>query len=566
MILHAGVRAALPVRCAAIFEKAVAIQPRVAIKAMTNKGSRQIDCPSTSRCQAFDFGSLSHAILYYAASQSPKAAFLRKVSGMLVERLKCDSVELLVDKGETWLVCSAVRETGGKARVAVASRPRRDDRSNARAAGECIAEVVDESRLCALVTLGVADETVGLLRLARKHGPCFSESQLRGLEKAAQTLAVGILNQRARAALHERVKELTCLCGIAQIAERPAMLLGDVLQGIVALLPPAWQYPDVTLARIVLDGSSYSTPGFCDGCQKQVAEIVVNRKHRGTIAVIYVETRPKLDEGPFLREERHLIDAVARQVAFIIERREAEQEKSLLQEQLMHADRLATIGQLAAGVAHELNEPLGNILGFAQLAQKSAGLPQRAGEDIGKIEGAALHAREIVRKLLLFARQMPSKKTRTNLNHIVEEGLYFIEARCTKAGIELHRNLSPNMPEIIADPALLTQVLVNLVVNAVQAMPDGGKLTVATGHGESQVWLLVEDTGAGMSDETKKQVFAPFFTTKEVGKGTGLGLPVVHGIVTSHGGAIEVDSEVGRGTRFKIRLPISSPQPAEENQ
>lgn len=524
-----------------------------------------MDFPSTCRCQAFDFGGLSHAILYYAASQSPKAAFLRKVSGIFVEELKCDSVELLVDKGETWLVCSAIREAGGKASVAVESRPRRDEGNNARAAGECIAEVVDESRLCALVTLGVGDETVGLLRLARKHGPCFSESQLRGLEKAAQALAVGILNQRAQAALNERVKELTCLYGIAQIAGRPAMLLGEVLQGIVALLPPAWQYPDVTLARIVLDGSSYSTPGFREGCQKQVAEIVVNGEHRGTVEVIYVEVRPKLDEGPFLREERHLIDTVTRQVALIIERREAEEEKSLLREQLMHADRLATIGQLAAGIAHELNEPLGNILGFAQLARKSANLPQRAAEDINKIEGAALHAREIIRKLLLFARQMPSRRTLVALNQIVEEGLYFLEARCTKAGIEIHRNLSPNVPEIIADPALLNQVLVNLVVNAVQAMPEGGKLTVATGYSESQVWLFVEDTGSGMSDETQKQAFVPFFTTKEVGEGTGLGLSVVHGIVTSHGGTIEMNSEQGRGTCFHIRLPISSLQQAEEN-
>lgn len=148
-----------------------------------------------------------------------------------------------------------------------------------------------------------------------------------------------------------------------------------------------------------------------------------------------------------------MLDTVARQVALIIERRQTEEDKLKLQEQLRHADRLATIGQLAAGVAHELNEPLGSILGFAQLAKKCPGLPKQAEQDIEKIVNASLHAREVVKKLLIFARQMPTQKTKVNLNQIVEEGLYFLESRCVKQGIKLIRSLSPNLPEITADPA-----------------------------------------------------------------------------------------------------------------
>jgi len=372
------------------------------------------------------------------------------------------------------------------------------------------------------------------------------------------------LSHSAQAALRERVKELTCLYGIAQIAGQPGISLEQILQGIVAILPPAWQYPEITFARITVDGHPYSNRGFRDCRQKQTADIVVAGTRRGLVEVVYVEEKPELDEGPFLKEERHLIDGIARQVALIIERRQAEEDRSKLQDQLRHADRLATIGLLAAGVAHELNEPLGNILGFAQLAKKCQGLPESARQDIEKVESASLHAREVIKKLLVFARQMPPEKRRVNLNEVVEEGLYFWEARCAKAGIELACLLKPDLPEITADPAQMNQVLVNLVVNALQAMPEGGKLTVRTRARDREVSLIVEDTGIGMGRKVLDQIFVPFFTTKDVGQGTGLGLPVVHGIVTSHGGTIHVDSKVGRGTRFEIKLPVVEGEGSDE--
>ena len=366
------------------------------------------------------------------------------------------------------------------------------------------------------------------------------------------------LSHSAEAALRERVKELTCLYGIAQIAGTPGISLEEILQGIVELIPPAWQYPEITSARIILDGSSYSTPGFREDGQKQKAEIVVNGAPRGVVAVVCLEKRPELDEGPFLKEERDLIDAIAEQLASIIERRQAEDHHARLEDQIRHADRLATIGLLAAGVAHELNEPLGNILGFAQLAKRCQGIPESAKQDVEKIESASLRAREVIKKLLVFARQVPSEKTQVNLNQVLEEGLFFFEARCVKAGIEVIRLLSPDLPEITGDPAQMNQVLVNLTVNALQAMPEGGTLTVRTLACEEHVQLVVEDTGIGMSDEVVDRIFVPFFTTKDIGDGTGLGLPVVHGIVTAHGGTIGVESRLGRGTRFEIRLPVES--------
>jgi signal transduction histidine kinase len=192
------------------------------------------------------------------------------------------------------------------------------------------------------------------------------------------------------------------------------------------------------------------------------------------------------------------------------------------------------------------------------LAKKNAGIPRQVEQDLDRIVSASLHAREVIRKLMLFARQMPPSRTRLDLNQVVKEGLYLFEARCARQGIHLELSLGTGLPKVYADATQLTQVLTNLVVNAIQAMPRGGKLAVATRADQKAVILRIEDNGEGMSPEVKKQIFLPFFTTKEADHGTGLGLAVVHGIVSGHRGTIQVESHVGRGTRFEIRLPLSA--------
>ncbi len=364
--------------------------------------------------------------------------------------------------------------------------------------------------------------------------------------------------QAVEAALRERVKELTCLYEIAQLAGRPGISLEAILAGIAELVRRAWQFPDITSARITLDGRGHETSRFREGPQRQTAEVVAAGVTRGVVEVVYAEAKPKLDEGPFLKEERSLINAVAAQVAAIVQRREMEQDRVDLQNQLRHAERLATIGQLAAGIAHELNEPLGNILGFAQLALTSPELPGQTRADIEKITAASLRARETIRKLLIFARQSPPQKSRINLNQLVEDGLQFFEARCKKQDVVLELDLESGLPDLTADPGQLSQVLVILVVNALQAMPGAGRVTVRTRACADHLSLVVEDTGVGIRPELLPKLFVPFFTTKEVGEGTGLGLSVAHGIVASHQGRILVESAEGLGSRFEIRLPAAA--------
>jgi signal transduction histidine kinase len=369
----------------------------------------------------------------------------------------------------------------------------------------------------------------------------------------------------AAAALRERVKELTCLYGIAELSGRPEASIDEILQGIAGLLPPAWQYPEVATARVMLDGRSHATPGFKEGVGRpQRSELLVNGQARGFVEVVYVEERPVLDEGPFLKEERNLIDTIARHVSVVIERREASREQARLQEQLRHADRLATIGQLAAGVAHEINEPLGSILGFAQLAEKHPSVPAEVSRDLARIVDSSMHAREIIRKLMTFARQTPPAKSSVDLNELIGDGLTFFEARCAKAGVDLVRKLDPQLPSVTADSAQVNQVIVNLVVNALQAMPSGGTLEVITCASDTCVELLVSDTGEGMSAEVRKKIFLPFFTTKDVKEGTGLGLSVVHGIVAAHGGSIDVESRPDQGSTFRVRLPVADGETSKE--
>jgi len=371
---------------------------------------------------------------------------------------------------------------------------------------------------------------------------------------ASKSIAVNRADSRAK--LRERVKELTCLYGIEQITSNPGLTLDEKLAAVARLLPPAWQYSARACARIVVDDKIVKSPKFRDGAHRQSAPILIGEKLRGAVEIHYRDERGVLRAKPFLKEEQALIENIAGRIALMVEREETEIAKDELRKQLIRSDRLAAIGQLAAGVAHELNEPLNAILGFAQLARKTPRLPVQTARDLEAIAEASLHARNIIRELLIFARQGKPCNARVNLNRIIMDELSLFETLCRKSCVELKREIEPDLPEITADKSQILQVVSNLIVNALQAMPEGGTVTLKTFFDADSVFFAVDDSGKGMSAEVKENIFLPFFTTKDVDQGTGLGLSVVHGIVTSHGGDIRVESEQGRGTSFLISFPL----------
>jgi signal transduction histidine kinase len=420
-------------------------------------------------------------------------------------------------------------------------------------------------RSLALIPFRVDDRPCGVLQLTGEKAGLYEDRDVRLFEDLAEILGLSLTHHRVQWAFQERMKELTCLYGIAKIAERRDLSTSEVLSSIAMILPPGWQYPDDCAARIVMDGESCRTADFVESpSQCQSAPISINGQVRGSIDVVYTSSKPEMHEGPFLLEERSLINEVARQVAVIVERRRVEEEKDDLERQLLHSERLATIGKLTAGIAHELNEPLGSILGFAQIVQETGGLPDQSVRDMDRIVKAAFHAREIIKKLMFFGRQTPPGKVPTDLNQIVEDGIGLLDPQLSARKIRCERRLAAALPAIDADPGQLRQILVNLIVNAIQAMPNRGTLTIATEAVEGWVILRVEDTGIGMPESVLRQIFVPFFTTKDVGKGTGLGLSVVHGIVSAHGGQIEVESRVGHGSLFRVRFPAAGTAPKDD--
>jgi len=410
----------------------------------------------------------------------------------------------------------------------------------------------------ALVPFVIDDHNFGILQLECAQRDAFAHDTIELYEALVETVGFAIAERRARAALRERVKELTCLYRIARVIEESGDNPEAALSRIVEALPAAWQYPELAVARIVLDESEHVTGDIEASYVRQVANIVVNGVCRGTIEVGYVQEVPYGVSEPFLQEEEHLINAVAREIEEFVKRRQASAERLLLEQQLRHADRLATIGHLAAGVAHEINEPLGGILGFAQLARKGSAVTESTANDLDRIIASCLQAREIVNKLKLFARQAPIQKTWVALADIVQDACSLVRGRCATQGIEIVTDLDAELPTVPADPLQLKQVLVNLAVNAVQAMPGGGVLTIATRLDGHTAVIGVQDTGVGMAEDILAKIFSPFFTTKDVGEGTGLGLSVVHGIVTAHGGTIDVESKSGNGAKFVVRLPLSA--------
>lgn len=226
-----------------------------------------------------------------------------------------------------------------------------------------------------------------------------------------------------------------------------------------------------------------------------------------------------------------------------------------LNEQLARAERLAAMGTLAAGVAHEVNNPLASISSLVQMMKSKADEDTR--EKLDLISTQIERITQVTKDLTNFARVRPAARRSVDINAVVESGIRLASFDSDFQKLELTRDLAEVLPEIHADGDQLQQVILNLLLNARDAMPNGGKLKVTTSVRDALVEIAVEDSGAGIDESVRKQLFDPFFTTKPAGKGTGLGLAVCYGIITAHNGYIDVESANGTGTKFTVTLPIA---------
>ncbi|MDY6830386.1 MAG: ATP-binding protein [Thermodesulfobacteriota bacterium] len=247
-----------------------------------------------------------------------------------------------------------------------------------------------------------------------------------------------------------------------------------------------------------------------------------------------------------------------------LENRVAERTQALAlsEKQIAQADKMASIGQLSSGIAHEINNPLGVILGYTQLLSRNEKPGSQKHEDLKVIEKNVKACKAIVEDLLNFARSAKPRRGNVDLNGLIDDVLVFIQRQSGLEAISIIKQYDRNMPAVTLDSEKIKQVLINLLMNAQHATGNKGTITVSTAWDtdNDRVRIRVRDDGYGIAKENLGRIFDPFFTTKPTGEGTGLGLSVSYGIIQSHGGQIEVASEPGLGTEFTITLPLTGEQ------
>ena len=500
--------------------------------------------------------------------------------------------------------------------------------------------------------------------------------------------------------LGKRVKELNCLYGISNLVEKPDISLYEIIQSVAELIPPSWQYPEITCARILLEDKEYKTENFEETNWTQSSDILVNGKRAGVLEVYYLEERPEIDEGPFLKEEESLIKVITERLGHIAERmqaeevlreseerfrltfttspdainvnllengvyvdvndgftqltgytrgdvigrtpleiniwddpgnrerfvnslrergyyknfegqfrmkdgslitglmsarvlslkgvphiisitrdinnlKEAEASKQELQAQLHRSQKMEALGTLAGGVAHDLNNILGGLVSYPELLLLQLPEDSPLRKSILTIQKSGEKAASVVQDLLTLARRGVVVNDVINPNDVISEYLESPEHEKLQSyhpGVQIETHLEKDTLNILGSSTHFSKTVMNLVSNAAEAMPEGGKLTVSTGNryidkpisgyaGVKEgdyVVLTISDTGTGISPDDIEKIFEPFYTKKKMGRsGTGLGMAVVWGTVKDHNGYIDIQSTEGKGTTFTLYFPVT---------
>jgi len=365
--------------------------------------------------------------------------------------------------------------------------------------------------------------------------------------------------------LSERIKEQRCLYEVLQLTTRDRLSVEDVCAAVAELIPPHLLHTDSAVARIRLDDRVHVSRNWSKPAASMTSPIRVEGDLAGTIEVGYRDLQPEQPggEGPFMAEERLLIDSIAMHVARMLKGRK-------VAENLARSERIRAIGELTGGVAHDFNNLLTVIQGNAELLHEAfVDSDPESAELAEMIDSAARRGADLTHRLLAFSRRQALQPTTVDVNRLLDE-MHGLLRRTLGEDIELDMRPSSDAWPVLIDAAELETAVLNLVVNARDAMPDGGCLTVETGnvvldesYAESRaevapgeyLRVAVSDTGSGIAPEDLDRVFDPFFTTKAKERGTGLGLSMVYGFVKQSRGHVAVYSEPGEGTTIRLYLP-----------
>ncbi|MHC0442498.1 sensor histidine kinase [Flavobacterium sp. 3-210] len=354
--------------------------------------------------------------------------------------------------------------------------------------------------------------------------------------------------------LKERIKELTCLYEISKTISKSNLFEEKVLIKAINSIKKAWQFSEDAIVEIRLGNYHLTTTEVPENSIFQVSFIKLPDTKPGFIKVHYPSEKYK--QNHFLSDEQKLLDMASHEIGAYIEKFQILEKEASLRTTLEHIDRLTILSETISGIAHELNNPLGNILGYAELIKITNNNPE-IDSDISTIINSVVYTREIVKKLMFFSCEMPHLSKNQEINPIVTFTLSILKQNFQKKEIKSELHFNNTISEAKVDAVQITQLLFNLLINAIHASPEKSTIKTIIENDAENIFIKIADQGHGIPKEIKQKIFDPFFTTKTSKNGSGLGLSVVHGIVKNHNGEITVMDNTPAGTIFIIRLPIS---------
>lgn len=361
--------------------------------------------------------------------------------------------------------------------------------------------------------------------------------------------------------LRERIKELDCLYGLSKLVEQHGISLDMILQGTTELIRKGWQYPEVTCARIVITDcdKTFKTENFKQTQWKQSAHIKVFHTEAGVVEVYYLEEKPEIDEGPFLKEERNLIEAISERLGRIIERKRA-------QDALRESEKLAVIGKLAARVAHEINNPLAAIKGSFRLIKGTIPEGHKHYRFIGLIEKEIDRIAQIIRQMYGLYRTKQEIVLKSP-DECICEVISLLKGSCEKQNITIELDKKDYADGVKLPDGMFKQILYNLIQNAIDVSSAGQVVMITSTIAGDTLTVAVSDRGGGIPEKLRPRIFEPFFSTKneQERNGLGMGLSVSKNMVEAMGGNLDFETKVGYGTTFRLNIPIGQKQEDKQN-
>ncbi|MEZ4855818.1 MAG: HAMP domain-containing sensor histidine kinase [Gelidibacter sp.] len=356
--------------------------------------------------------------------------------------------------------------------------------------------------------------------------------------------------------LKERIKELTCLYKVSSyIANSNIYDLKPTFQAIAVSLKEAIRYSDEAFVEINLKEATITTGQQSKDNVYILSAIKVFNATGGTIKIGYPKL--KYTQNAFLEEEKQLVNKLALEIGNLLERKQIIENEEATKRQMERADRLGILGEITAGIAHELNTPLANILGFTELLKERFADNDQVLKDLEKIMHSAIYSREVVKKLMFFSCEMPQQMERADIVPIIKNAIQLLNPNFAKKNLQVQLHFNQEALFLKVDTIQLTQVIFNLVINAIYFSPQNGRITIDVNDEVKNIVLKISDEGSGIPSDKAEHIFNPFYTSKPIGEGSGLGLSVVHGIIKSHKGSIGHQPNTPKGTIFTITFPKS---------